>query len=158
MKKKKRKKKIKLIRLFLPATIVFLVLLLLIQLPGQKESAVSTGRSEVIKSDNRIEVSGIEINDFRPNSSTELTSETYVTINKTKDYHVFYLPADELFYISIASYPFDEIRPIAEQELLKSLGIDQSDACKLNVDIATPAHANPTYAGEIYGLSFCDES
>ncbi len=153
MKKYKSKKGSKYLSFAIPATIIFLVLLLLLQLSNPQGSSVSSNSVELTKSTKRIEVSGVEVNDFTQNSS----GDAYTTISKTKDYHVFYLPADELFYISIASYPFDEHRPIAELELLKSLGIDQKDACKLNVDIATPAHANPAYAGEIYGLSFCDE-
>lgn len=111
----------------------------------------------------RIEISGVSVADFInkqslsiPNKSDKKVQPSFYTIAKTADYNIFYIPADELFFISVTSYPFDEHRAVAQQELLKKLEITQEDACKLNVDITTPSYANPDKAGEIYGLSFCE--
>lgn len=104
---------------------------------------------------NKIEISGVKVTDFIDETNQD-ESPGYYTIAKTPDYHIFYLPADELFFISITSYPFDEHRAVAEQKLLEVLAISEDEACKLNVDITTPAYANPDKAGEVFKLSFCE--
>lgn len=106
---------------------------------------------------NRIKISGVEVADFTKEISQD-ESPSYYTIAKTADYHIFFMPADELFFISITSYPFDEHRGVAEQKLLEVLAISEDDACKLNVDITTPAYANPDKAGKVYDLSFCSNN
>ncbi len=93
---------------------------------------------------------------YQITNTNGLDTEEYKTIAYKKGYyHLFYFAPEELFIISIQRYPFDEIRPIAEQEFLKTLAIGEEDACKLNVELTTPGYANPGKAGKTYSLSFC---
>lgn len=100
----------------------------------------------------RIEISGVWVNDFLKEVDSK---KTFVTIVKNKNYHIFFLPKQKGFVISITSSPFEKQRNKAEEEFLKALGIDKGGACKLNVDVTTPSFANPEEAGRIFKLSFC---
>jgi hypothetical protein len=102
----------------------------------------------------RINISGVSVKDFMQDHDPQ---ELFITLSKTKDYHVFYIPSQEVFFISIVSYPFDEYRPIAEEDLLYRLEITKEEACRLSVNITTPAFANPEKSGRTYGLSFCGQ-
>jgi len=84
--------------------------------------------------------------------------KSYVTISRTDNFHIFYLPDQTLFYITISASPFNEQKDAAEKVFLEKLGITPEEACKLNVDVATPASANPDNAGQIYKLSFCQQN
>lgn len=159
-KKFKIKYKLKVIHLFFFAIVVFILSLLAtrnkslsqrINLPSNKQKQSS---ALAVK---RIEISGVKVADFI-SGTNQGESPSYYTIAKSADYHIFFLPTDEVFFISITSYPFDEHRGVAEQKLLEILAITKNDACKLNVDITTPAYANPDKAGEVYNLSFCSNN
>ena len=115
--------------------------------PNQKPQDESTTTDR----QGKIEISGVLMNDFLKESKA-----SFITISQTKDFHIFYIPEEELFYISIVSYPYENFRTIAEVEFLTNLGIEKEEACKLNVDITTTRFGNPDKAGEVYGLSFCD--
>lgn len=117
-------------------------------------TSIDNNQETVVGEKQRIEISGVKVADFIDKTSQDITP-SYYTIAQSSDYHIFFMPADELFFISITSYPFDEHRGIAEQKLLEVLAITEEDACKLNVDITTPAYANPDKAGEVFKLSFC---
>ena len=123
--------------------------------PGLNSVPQPHNNAESASSEEKIEISGVEVSNFINESENEKPPSFY-TIARTADYHFFYIPDQELFYISITSYPFGDFRTQAEQQLLHSLGITQEKACMLNVDIATPMFANPAQAGHIYGLSFCE--
>jgi len=71
-------------------------------------------------------------------------------------FNFLYRTETDSFLISIFSSPFDEVRFEAERAFTKSLGISQTEACKLEVSVTTPHFANPEHSGEIFGLSFCE--
>ena len=100
----------------------------------------------------RVEISGVFVKDFFEDNAHQ---KPHITLSRTKDYHIFYIPDQEVFFISIVSYPFDDHRIFAEEDFLDKLGITEKEACKLNVNITTPSFANPDKAGTTYGLSFC---
>jgi hypothetical protein len=155
---KKLKYKFKPIHLFVFAVSLFILTLLLTRkegLPGKIVPKTDVKQEQVIDEDKRIEISGVKVADFI-NQTDQGKSPSYYTLVQTPDYHVFYFPADELFFISITSYPFDEHRVVAEQKLIEALAISKDDACKLNVDITTPTYSNPDKAGEVFKLSFCN--
>ena len=135
------------------ATAFILSVLLIKRLPKQipKVQPIQSTAEE------KIEISGVKTANFLKNRSENNTS-SYTTLAKTKDYHLFFILKEELFIVSITSYPFDSFRSIAEQEFLKKLGISQEEACKLNVDITTPMSANPDKAGKNYELSWCEQN
>jgi hypothetical protein len=74
----------------------------------------------------------------------------------TSDYHILYFGKTNEFLISVTGTPFDRARNDAEQALLQTLNISEEKACTLLVTISTPLFANPQYAGQSFGLSFCD--
>lgn len=140
---------------------VIALVLLLVQLfpknssidnPFQNLGSETNGGEEAEK----IEISGIEVNDFYKESESAGELGEVLFVNKP-EYNITYYPLDDAFLIIITRYPFDEIRPSAEEEFLKALGINKTDACKLSVYITTPSFANPDRAGEVYELSFCND-
>jgi len=87
----------------------------------------------------------------------ELLPDGDLTIKSTSDYSIDYYPKFSQFAISISNPDVETAKKQAEQDLIAVLGISEKDACKLNVDITVPYSVNPQYAGNIYGLSFCDK-
>lgn len=124
------------------------------RLPKKEAEILPTPASE--QAEKRINISGISVKDFM-SEVENAENEVFVTITRTKDYHVFYIPSQEVFFISIVSWPFDEHRLVAEADFLDKLGISGEDACKLRVDETTPSFANPDKAGKAYPMSFCPE-
>ncbi len=106
------------------------------------------------QTEKQIEISGVMVKDFTKDFQNP-EDEIFITLSRTKDYHVFYIPKEKVFFISVVSWPFDEHRLVAEADFLDKLGITNDEACKLNVDETTPAFANPDKAGKTYALSFC---
>ena len=161
-KKKKVDAKQKLFQTALVVFILILVVLLIKQLPVSQQTTLgpSNRKSASVQEVERIEISGIEVNDFIKNTASNIneSGKSFTSVARTGDYHIFYIPPDELFVISITSYPFDEHRPLAENVLLDTLAISQEEACTLNVDVTTPMFANPDKAGEVYVLSFCSNN
>ncbi|BCX14440.1 MAG: hypothetical protein KatS3mg088_123 [Patescibacteria group bacterium] len=103
----------------------------------------------------KIKVSGIEVNNFYKKADI-IKDDGYARFVKEKNYEIMYIPVDNSFLISITGSPFEEIRTNAEEDLLKKLGVDKTTACNLNVNITTPGHINPDFAGKVYKLSFCE--
>jgi len=144
--------------------LVFAIVLLIVTLIATRKGSLTSqinlpstdkNQGSAVEDKERIEISGVKVADFIDKTNGG-TVPSYYTISQSADYHIFYITADNLFFISITSYPFDKHRSVAEQNLIDALAISKDDACKLNVDITTPAYANPDKAGEIYGLSFCE--
>jgi len=159
-KKNKFKYKLNISHLLIFAVILFIGTLILIR-KGKLFKNISPSTTDnqpvaVVKKEEKIEISGVAVNDFISQKNGE-GSSSYYTISQTADFHIFYIPAQELFYVSITSYPFDENRIKAEDNFLAALGIEKKEeACKLKVDITTPMYANPDKAGEVYRLSWCE--
>lgn len=102
----------------------------------------------------KLNISGVEVNDFTksPKYMDKIGDILFVD---SKEYQILYMEKYNKFLLSILSSPFEEIRQKAELEFLKSLGIPQEEACKLDAEITTPSFANPEQSGKIYRLSFC---
>lgn len=71
-------------------------------------------------------------------------------------YEILYLEKFDSFLISILKQPFEVYRQVAETALLSQLGISQTDACRLDVTITTPAYVDPALGGNNFSLSFCE--
>lgn len=103
---------------------------------------------------NRINIQGVSVNNFLETSKTiEETGEVFAT-EKT-DYAIIYHKDVGDFLINILSSPFESIRTKAEADFLKTLGITETEACRLSVVIKTPHFANPDKTGQNFPLSFC---
>lgn len=78
-----------------------------------------------------------------------------VEFKKNSDYLIDYYSPDQLFVIVITNLNIGEARKRAEKDFLDTLGINQEQACKLNVQLGVPFNVNENAAGINYGLSFC---
>jgi len=136
-------------------TFLILFLFVAVKIIKRQNRDVKPPPSKSSQSEKTIEISGVKMKDFT-NGIERADQQSYITLSRTKDYHIFYIPSQTVFFVSIVSYPFDTYVAIAEADLLDKLSIPEKEACKLTVDITTPAFANPDKAGKTYDLSFCE--
>lgn len=104
----------------------------------------------------KINISGVQTNDFL-NSSIETNSNGDALFVKTQNYQIAYLKEFNQFMIVVMNPPFEKVRNEAENEFLKTLGITQEQACKLNVTVGFSRLAPSDIAGKNFPLSFCPE-
>lgn len=102
----------------------------------------------------KITISGVDVDNFYLNSESNNNQED-ILIKNTVAFQIVYLKKQNKFLLSIRSSPFTQKRAEAEEQFLKTLGIERQEACRLNVTITTPFFANPDYAGQEFSLSFC---
>lgn len=102
----------------------------------------------------KVNVSGVLVNDFFQLAKHTNKSGDVLFVD-TEKYQILYLGKYNKFLISILSSPFLEIKKEAEGDFIKTLGVNQADACRLPVETTTPFFANPDYSGAIYTLGFC---
>ncbi len=137
---------------------IFLILCLLVLarvFRNVKPSFNLNGWNNLAKKDT-ITISGVQVKDFTKGIENA-NEKSYITLSKNDDYHIFYIPSQTLFYISVLNSPFDKYKLEAEKKFLEDLEINQNEACKLNVDMTTPNAVNPDHAGQIYHLSYCNK-
>lgn len=101
-----------------------------------------------------IYIRGVKVKSFYRTSEEIDINKDAIIVNKDS-YVITYLPKDSQFFFNIYSFPFEQYRTQAEKEFLSVLGINENDACKLKVKIATYNSQNTAYFGTYYGLSFC---
>jgi hypothetical protein len=80
----------------------------------------------------------------------------YIVIKYTQNYLIDYDPTDSSFWIGVSGIPFSAWQNTAEQDFLTTLGISQSDACKLSVEEGVIYSPNNPDDGLSFPLSFCD--
>lgn len=78
-----------------------------------------------------------------------------IVIKSTSTYWFTYDPASGSFWIAVAGVPFDTIRAAAESDFLTTLGVNQADACKLDVSVGVPYSVGNPLDGQSFPLSFC---
>ncbi|MFA6171285.1 MAG: hypothetical protein WCW77_01030 [Patescibacteria group bacterium] len=107
---------------------------------------------------NRIEIKGVsgfvKVYNFFPFSDNKLDKNTYF-IKQNQDFTLSYFNPDSLFLITLENKDVRSARTKAENELLRSLKISRSAACKLNVDLEVPDYVDSGLSGVNYYLSFC---
>lgn len=113
-----------------------------------------SAKNIILPGQNKVNISGVKVNDFNK-MAVEKNNEGDVVFNQSQGFDIAHL-SNGSFIISITASPFDTNRKLAEEAFLKNLEITQDEACKLPVQITTPAFANPSQAGTIYKLSFCE--
>lgn len=102
---------------------------------------------------NKININGVVMNNFY--KSQENRSGGNITFFENQQFTLGYVYDINLFTITIISSPFSEIKPAAETQFVKELGISQEDACKLPVQVQTPYFVNYEESQQVYKLSFC---
>ncbi len=95
----------------------------------------------------------LQVNDFTQ-KAVQKTNDVAV-INTSASYKLVYFFKDQSFLITLLSPPLGQARNLAENDLLKQLGISQQQACQLNVSVRVPGDVDGAYSGKELGLSFC---
>jgi hypothetical protein len=85
-------------------------------------------------------------------------SDGDVVLKQTQNYVIVYNPLDSSFWLGITGSPFATWQNTAEQDFLTTLGISQSDACKLDVTSGVIYSPNNPNDGKSFPLSFCTAS
>lgn len=78
-----------------------------------------------------------------------------MVIKNTAGYRIVYDRSGSSFWLAILARPFGTWQNAAEQDLLKTLGITESDACKLRVSSGVPYAPGDPLDGGSFPLSFC---
>ena len=84
--------------------------------------------------------------------------EEYAIFKQSAAYDLLYDTEDSSFVVSIKSGVLSQVRPLAEQAFLDTLGISQNDACKLVVIVGVDPLVDPSLANRALSLSFCASS
>lgn len=108
----------------------------------------------VIPTGPKLKISAVEVNNIYI-SPVKINEEKDVLISENKDYHIVYLALFKKFLITIYNTDFETTKAVAEKDFLAKLGIDQTAACKLTVEVNTVQSVNQDLAGKIFSLSFC---
>ncbi|MBI5220919.1 MAG: hypothetical protein HY978_03770 [Candidatus Liptonbacteria bacterium] len=83
------------------------------------------------------------------------SEEGNLILRDTPTYSLSYSTVDSSFSVKIYELPFETNRKIAEQDLLKILGVAPADACKLSVAVLDYANLDPQNYGSVRRLSAC---
>lgn len=101
----------------------------------------------------------IVTNDFVHNTMTlpdpSNAGNYYLTGTSTQGFSIGYRTPAQFFTIALEREPIGQMRIAAENFLLSTLGVSQSQLCSLNYYIGTDVHTNSFYAGRNLGFSFC---
>jgi hypothetical protein len=96
----------------------------------------------------------VTVNNFYA-SDPPVDMSQYIIIKITQNYLIDYDPTDSSFWIGVSGMPFSAWQSAAEQDFLATLGISQSDACKLTVVEGVIYDPNNAADGMSFPLSFC---
>jgi hypothetical protein len=99
----------------------------------------------------------VTVNNFYA-SDPPVDMSQYIIIKITQNYLIDYDPVDSSFWIGVSGIPFSAWQSTAEQDFLTTLGISQSDACKLTVVEGVIYDPNNTDDGMSFPLSFCSSA
>ena len=101
-------------------------------------------------------ITGIAVNDFTKDADKILLNGD-VVIKEMETYQIVYLNKYQSFIISVLDSDFERALAAAERDFLAILGIDEPNACRLTVQVSSPAFAQNEYAGVSFPLSFCQD-
>ncbi len=136
--------------------VVFLFIFLSAKPKSQPPVPAENPTPTSIPTSDKINISNIQVSNFyKTAGKIGKSGEVYLPTDE-KRYQILYTEKFNQFLISILASPFDDVRPEAEESLIKQLGISRGEACSLDVSITTPTFANPDFSGKTYKLSFCE--
>ncbi|OGG05683.1 hypothetical protein A3D05_01050 [Candidatus Gottesmanbacteria bacterium RIFCSPHIGHO2_02_FULL_40_24] len=102
----------------------------------------------------KISISGVTVNDFFQVSQRQLVNGDAI-ITDTEKFQTVYFARGNYFLITVKKEPFEIARLEAEADFLRIIGVDQINACRLEVAVNTVQFADPELAGQAFPLSFC---
>lgn len=97
----------------------------------------------------------VQVKNFYVSGSAAVGEGGVVIIKQAAAYSLTYEPSSGSFWIAVSGSPFAAAREAAEQDFLATLGVSQSDACKLDVSIGVPYDPKNPLNGQTFPLGFC---
>lgn len=98
---------------------------------------------------------GIAVHDFKK-TAARTTDSGEVILDENDQYQIVFYESIQEFKIFINGDNFEQSRAAAEQSFLQKLQIDEASGCRLFVEEFIPQSAQNEYAGQTFGLSFCE--
>ena len=114
--------------------------------PAAKTLSIATSKGVVV------------VRNFYSNPVEISPDKLSVLIERKPSHDIVFFVPDRSFSIAISKRPFSASRKLAERAFLKSLQINERDACKLKVTLGVPFSVDASRSGKDYGLSFCEGS
>lgn len=74
---------------------------------------------------------------------------------KSVPYEIEYIDSTNYFNVTLLQEPLGQVRKDAGADLMRRLGITQSQMCDLNYTVSTPDFVNSYYSGVSLGFDFC---
>lgn len=71
---------------------------------------------------------------------------------------ILYFEFDQSFQVILNEEPLGRVRRSAEQVLLNTYNISESEACLLTYQVVTPIHVSEEYGGSDLRFSFCSDA
>lgn len=118
------------------------------------EAIGSSENTFSVPDNNKLIISGVTVNNFYNTALNR--SGGNVVFYEHDSIQFAYVYDINIFTISIQSVPFETLRQEAEKKFSEVLGINQQEACKLNVQVQTAPYVDYEHSLQVYGLSFCD--
>ena len=78
-----------------------------------------------------------------------------ITVKETANYGIEFQPQFQTFFITLSGKDLLFSRSEMEKNLVSILGVTQTEACRLKVNVGVVYSVNPGASGIEYGLSFC---
>ncbi len=99
----------------------------------------------------------VTVNNFYT-TSTPVNESGDLIIKQTPEYLVTYTPSNGSFWLAITGTPFSTWQSAAEKDILVILGINETDACKLNITSGVIYNPGDQNNSKSFPLSFCASS
>lgn len=122
---------------------------------GSSLPSVQNGEKEIIEGNQEVAID-TDIGEVVVEDAVLSMEGEYEVLRSNESYKILHNIPDNSFQIIIYKQPFFEIREFASKAFIEALHISEQDACELNITVSTPASIDPDYAGQTYGLSFCE--
>jgi hypothetical protein len=96
----------------------------------------------------------VQVNNFYA-ANPPFDGDGNLIIVSAADYYIDYTPSNSSFWLAVSGGSFNTVRPEVEAAFLNVLGINQTDACKLNVSEGVTYSSGDPLDGQSFPLSFC---
>lgn len=143
-------------RLFIIAGIIVVALVVVISLFSRSSTTVLENEVVISEQPQYAQINEI-VTEIDLNDKKTITTVGTKEILNTDQYVALYHPNDNAISLIITTSPFEDIRIIAEENLIDELGLSKEEACQIKVEVLTPSYANENESGVVFPLSFCSE-
>jgi hypothetical protein len=99
----------------------------------------------------------VQVNNFYA-ANPSVVEGGVIVIKQTSSYALTYDPSTSEFWLAITGTPFATWQTSAEADFLETLGINEADACKLNVTSGVVYAPGNPLDGQDFPLTFCSSN